>query len=144
MPILTTRKAEDMCTFTLDWPTFLVLYFNNIIAVWGWTPSQKPVALQNKQEINDKPASKSWHDSILKLLIWCTSTKLLVMRCWYLRRTLESFTSLMTVTSSTKISQPCAAQAIVCPTPSSIILVVRYPPQHWVQKRWPHSNPVIN
>lgn len=54
-----------------------------------------------------------------------TSTKLLVIRCWYLRRTFESLTSLMTVTSSTRISQPCAAQAIVWPTPSSIILVVR-------------------
>lgn len=79
-----------------------------------------------------------------KVITKGTSTKLFVMRCWYLSRTFESFTSLITVASSTKISQPWAAHAIVCPTPSSIILVVRYPPQHWVQKRCPHSNPVIS
>ena len=50
----------------------------------------------------------------------------------------------MTVWSSTSISQACAAQAMVWPIPSSMILVVKYSVQHTEQNLWPHSRPVIN
>uniref|UniRef100_A0A6B0UUH3 Uncharacterized protein n=1 Tax=Ixodes ricinus TaxID=34613 RepID=A0A6B0UUH3_IXORI len=53
------------------------------------------------------------------------STKLLVMRCWYFNFTLGSAMSFITVWSSTKMSHPWAAQEMVWPMPSSIILVVR-------------------
>ena len=51
--------------------------------------------------------------------------------------------SYMTVMSSTRISQPCAAQEIFCPIPSSMIFVVKYSVQQRVQNSWPHSSPVI-
>lgn len=72
-----------------------------------------------------------------------TSTKLLVMRCWYLSLTLASVMRRMTVWSSTKIEHRWAAHDIVCPMPSSMIFVVRYSVQQLVQNRCPHSMPVI-
>lgn len=72
-----------------------------------------------------------------------TSTKLLVIKCWYLSLTRESVTNFITVTSSTMISHPWAAQDIDWPRPSSMIFVVKYSPQQFVQNLWPHSKPVI-
>lgn len=126
MPVFPTGEAKYMSTFAVDWPAFLVLHLYDIVTIWRRAPSQKSVAL------NKEKKRKGWfklsifhrNGSSSRTFIF-TSTKLLVIRCWYLRRTFESLTSLMTVTSSTRISQPWAAQAIVWPTPSSIILVVR-------------------
>lgn len=59
-----------------------------------------------------------------------------------IRRMMESNTHI-TVASSTRISQPWAAHDIVCPIPSSMILVVRYSVQHSAQNLWPHSSPAI-
>lgn len=72
-----------------------------------------------------------------------TSTKLFVIKCWYLSLTRESATNFITVTSSTIISQPCAAHDIDWHRPSSMIFVVRYSPQQCIQNLWPHSRPVI-
>lgn len=58
-----------------------------------------------------------------------TSTKLLVIRCWYFCRTLASGTNLTTVASSISVSQLWAAQDIVWPIPSDMTLVVRYSAQ---------------
>lgn len=73
---------------------------------------------------------------------WLHSTKLFVINCWYFTFTRGS-TSLVTVTSSTKISQPCAAHEMDWPRPSVTIFVVKYSRQQAKQKRWPHSRPVM-
>ena len=72
------------------------------------------------------------------LLHW---TKLLVIKCWYLSFTLGSVIRVMTVWSSTTMLQ-APGHSIIWLAPSSTIFVVRYSVQHWVQNKWPHSNPV--
>jgi len=73
-----------------------------------------------------------------------TLTKLLAMRCWYFVRTVESVTSFITVVSSIRVSQLCAAHDMVWLIPSDKIFKVRYLVQQGLQKLWPHSSPDIS
>lgn len=134
MPVFATLKAKQMTAYAFDRTRINILNLDCIITISGWTPAKQSVALQKK---NGQTRSNFNCHTLL------TSTKLLVIRCWYRARTLISVTSRITVTSSTNISQSCAAHAMDWPRPSSVIFVVRYSVQHAMQNLCPHSSPVI-
>ena len=134
MPIFGTCKTKFMPTSTRDGFGLHMRHFHGISAIWSGAPSHQSITLKNEKidffifsfffQIGKTDISSYQN------LTW---TKLLVIKCWYLSLILESLTNLMTVWSSTRMSQLEEGHSIDWLAPSSMILVARYSVQHEVQ-----------
>lgn len=135
MPVLRALEAEDVAALALDGLGLNHPHLGSVVAVWCRAPAHQTVALR------DVGLGSVFQDCCTFILL--TSTKLLVMRCWYLSFTLASLRRLMTVMSSTRILHWDPGHSMDWLSPSSMILVVRYSVQQVVQYWCPHSRPVI-
>lgn len=118
--------------------------YGQVTARW-WAPTKRMSMLFTKKW-------KKNHINILRtqtklqslVVIVLTSTKLLVIKCWYFCRMVSSVTNCMTVTSSTAMPHLGAGQQIECAWPSSDIFIDKYWRQQSLQYSWPQPSPTIS